>query len=256
MRYLSSIFTTFCLVLSSSVFSQGSAGSSAELEPRFLIDFPTAGALKKGTYSVDTRLEPNGGVTTGINVGMSDRFSFGVSYGGANIISNQKPKWNELPGINFRYRLYEETSEYPAVVIGLDFQGYGGWIDSTSRYFTKSPGIYVSATKAYQFLGLLYVSGGINYSLDKDPIDKDINFYLGVEKTINSEISIIAELNLANNDNEPNSLGRGKGYWNAGLRWSLGAGLTLGVDFKNLNDNMWNYQAGGRSVRLEYSNYF
>jgi len=259
-KNLSVVILQAGLVLSAFVpgiaIGQGTAGSSAEIEPRYLIDFPTAGAMRKGNYSVDSRLEPGGGLVFGMNVGMSDRFSFGVSYGGSNVVGNGDPGWYSQPGINIRYRLYEETDQYPAMVLGLDFQGYGGWVDSTSRYVSKSPGLFFAATKNYDFLGYLILTGGANYSIERKDGDRDLNLYAGAEKTINSEISAIAEYNFALNDNGPKSVGKGHGYLNAGIRWSVGSGLTLELNFKNLTDNLNYVDPGGRSIRLEYTNFF
>lgn len=247
---------TFFSILPLTAFSQGTAGSSAEIEPRYLIDFPTAGAMRKGNYSVDSRLEPGGGLVFGMNVGMSDRFSFGVSYGGSNVVGNGDPGWFSQPGINIRYRLYEETDQYPAMTFGLDFQGYGGWIDSTSRYVSKSPGLFFAATKNYELLGYFILTGGANYSIERKDGDRDLNLYFGAEKTINAEISAIAEYNFALNDNSPRSVGKGHGYLNAGIRWSVGSGLTLELNFKNLTDNINYVEPGGRAIRLEYTNFF
>ncbi|NUQ80723.1 MAG: hypothetical protein HUU10_03845 [Bacteroidetes bacterium] len=236
--------------------AQGTAGSAAEIEPRFVIDFPSAGALRKGTYTVDSRLEPGGGLVTGMNVGMSDRFSFGVSYGGSNVIGNGNPGWNPQASINIRYRFYEETDQYPAVVVGYDMQGYGGWVDSTSRYLSKSPGLFAVASKNYELLGFIILTGGINYSIERKDGDSDLNFWGGVEKTLNSEISALLEYSTGFNDNSRRSVGKGRGSLNAGLRWSVGAGLTLELSVKNLNNNLKSIDPGGRAVRLEYTNFF
>lgn len=251
------VLTALCFsLIAQPSFAQGTAGSEAEIEPRYLIDFPTAGALKKGTYTVESRLNPGGGVGFFMNVGMSDRFSFGVSFGGANVIGNGDPGWFPQPGMNVRYRMWEETEEQPAVVVGLDMQGQGAWIDSTRRYLTKSPGVFVAASKNYAFMGFLILNGGLNYSLEREDGDNDLNFYVGIEKTINSDISALFEYNFATNDNGPRSIGKGNGYFNAGLRWSVGSGLTIEFDFKNLTDNIKGMQRGGRSLKLEYSNFF
>lgn len=250
------ISTLFFISGSLQLLAQGTAGSAAEIEPRYLIDFPTAGALKKGTYTAESRLNPGGGVSFAVNVGMSDRLSFGISYGGANVIGNGNPGWYPQPGVNVRYRLYEESEQQPAVVIGYDMQGQGGWIDSTRRYNVKSPGVFVVGSKNYELLGFLILNGGINYSLEREDGDNDVNAFFGIEKTINSEISVLFEYDLGWNDNASRSIGKGNGFFNSGIRWSVGSGLTLELDFKNLTDNIKGVPRGGRAFRLEYTNFF
>ena len=49
--------------------------------PTDLITIPTAGTLVRGSYSLGMRIQDGGGMITGLQVGLTDRFQFGLSYG-------------------------------------------------------------------------------------------------------------------------------------------------------------------------------
>ncbi len=235
---------------------QGAAGTAGGLEPRFLVDVPTAGMLAKGTFALDVDFYQEGGVLFGMSFGVFERFSLGVSYGGSRLIGSQSPVMNDIPGINLRIRIIEENLAFPAIVLGFDSQGKDGYIKEQDRYRIKSPGIFAVASKNYLLLGYFSLHGGVNYSLERADGDRDVNVFFGAEKTIGSIVSIVAEYNLGLNDNSGSAIGRGRGYVNAGLKVSLGNGLTLGVNMKDIIKNGQDITVANRTVRLEYARSF
>ena len=232
--------------------AQGSAGASSKLEPRFIIDMPTAGMLGGGGLALDVDMYQSGGVLLGVSVGIFDRVSLGVSYGGTQLIGTGTPEMNAVPGFNVRVRLIEENIGLPAIVIGFDNQGRDGYVKSLSRYVIKSPGFYAVASKNYLLLGYLSLHGGVNYSLERSDSNKDISLFVGFEKTLGPAVSALLEYNLATNDRKENALGKGRGYLNTGLRWSLGSGVTIGATLKDLTMNGRTDSARNRTVTLEY----
>lgn len=240
------------LVAQNASSTEGSAGSESTLEPRYLIDMPTAGMLSKGSFSLDIDFYQEGGVLLALGVGIIDRLSIGISYGGSKLIGSESPVMNDLPGANVKLRIIEESIIFPAIAIGFDSQGKDGYLRSLDRYKIKSPGLYAVASKNYLLAGYFSIHGGINYSFERADGDKDANVFAGVEKTIGPFVSIMMEYNLASNDSDGRSLGRGRGYLNAGLKWSIGGGLTLGVNLKDLAKNAGNVSVGNRTVRIEY----
>ncbi len=231
---------------------EGSAGAKANVEPRFLIDTPTAGILHRGDFALDIDFFGDGGMTVGLATGVINRFSIGISYGGSRLVGSDKAEFNEIPGINVRYRLWDETLLMPALVIGFDSQGREGYLDSLDRYTIKSPGFFAAASKNYEIFGNLSVHGGVNYSLERGDDDKDLNFFGGIEKSVGRDISLIAEYDFGFNDSNRRAVGRGRGYLNAGVRWSVGGGFTIGVDFKNLIKNRDQVAVGNRTLRIEF----
>lgn len=235
------------------LFAQGSAGTKSEIEPRFLVDMNTAGILQKGMFAIMTEQLPEGVFILKMDVGIFNQFNFGISYGAANFVGKGEMKFYKYPGVNVRFRLFDEEPSFPAILLGFDSQGKGEFIDSIRRFEVKSPGFYLVASKNFNFMGLLSLHGGLNYSLETSDQDNNLNIMVGVEKTIGQQISVVAEYDFGLNDDE-NKVGRGRGYLNAGIRWSIGKGLTLGFDFRNLSNNRITDTFGGdRAFRLEFA---
>jgi hypothetical protein len=233
--------------------SQGTAGEKAKFEYRTLIDMPTAGILEKGYVGATTDVLPDGVVIERLEVGAFDNVSFGISYGGANLIGEGEIDWYKLPGVNLRFRLFNEAITFPAIAVGFDSQGKGVYHDSSGRYDIKSPGFYAAASKNFAFLGYLSLHATASYSLESKDGDNFIDFYIGVEKTLGNTVSVIAEYNFAFNDNETKYYGSDKGYLNAGIRWSPGTGFTIEFDLRDLLDNKRiNPTTADRALKIEY----
>ena len=244
MKNFSVIIIIFFLSLSA--FAQNSAGDASSVEPRQLIDVPTAGMLKRGSFAMDIDFFQQGGATIALNAGALDRLNFGISYGGTGIIGNGTAKMQPLP------RIFDESTAMPAIALGFDSQGKEIYVDSTERYTIKSRGVFAVASKNYSFFGNLSVHGGLNWSMERKDDDSDLNFFVGVEKTLGQEISFFFEYDFGLNDNGPRSLGRDRGYMNSGVRWSFGNGFTLGFDVKNVIQNQNVVTIGNRTLKVEW----
>ncbi|MDP3831276.1 MAG: hypothetical protein Q8Q47_08395 [Ignavibacteriaceae bacterium] len=249
-KLLSALFT---LLITSFIYGQGSAGEGAKFEYRNLIDLPTAGILQKGNVSVTSDLMAAGVLISKIEVGTFENISFGISYGGSNLIGTGMPKWNKLPAVNFRFRMFDESISYPTFTLGFDSQGKGEYFDSSSRYDLKSPGFFAAASKNFSFLGYLSLHGVLNYSLEHKDGDNFANLMIGVEKTIGKRVSFLMEYDFAFNDNKSRNFGKGDGYLNVGVRWAMAEGFTLGVDLRDLLSNKkWSPGSADRAFKLEY----
>ena len=229
----------------------------ANIEPRYIIDMPTAGLLQRGSYSIDMDFFQHGGMMMRINAGILHSLSFGISYGANHVVGSDKIDPNPLPGINIRLRIIDETTVSPAVLLGFDSQGKESYIDELDRYTIKSPGFYVAASKNYNILGHLSVHGGVNYSLESSDGSDGLNLYTGLEKSVGPDISLLLEYNLGLNDSRADAVGRGRGYLSTGMRWSFGRGFTLGFDLKDLFKNQPDrISVGNRTVYIEYVSFF
>jgi hypothetical protein len=234
--------------------AQSYAGDEASVEPTMLIDKPTAGLLKRGSYSVSSGFFQNGGVLVGIMVGIFEPFTFGISYGGTDIIGHNKTNMNPMPGVNAKLRIVGEGAFMPALAIGFDSQGKEPYLtaDTLKRYTIKSPGVYVAASKNYAVFGNLSIHGGLNRSMESDDGDGDLNMFVGMEKSLGSDISIMLEYDFAANDNHGHAIGRGNGYLNFGFRWSWGKGLIVGFNLKNVTKNQEKVNVGNRTLQIDY----
>ncbi len=245
--------TLVIFVISFTAYCQGTAGENAKFEYRTLIDMPTAGILEKGYVGATTDVLPMGVVIEKLEVGAFDNVSFGISYGGANVIGEGKVDWYKLPGVNIRFRLFNEAVTFPAISIGFDSQGKGIYHDSSGRYDIKSPGFYAAASKNFAFLGYLSIHATGSYSLESKDGDNFIDLNVGAEKTLGSSVSLIAEYNFAFNDDGTRYFGGDAGYLNAGIRWTVGAGFTLEFDLRDLLSNKkFTTAAADRALKIEY----
>jgi len=235
------------------IHPQGSAGEKAKYEYRYLIDMTTAGVLEKGAVGLTTDILPDGVLITALEAGVFENVSFGISYGGSNLIGTGKVDWYKLPGVNIRIRILNESILLPALTFGFDSQGKGTYNDDVNRYAIKSPGVFAAVSKNFDFLGYLSFHGTINYSLEGKDGDNFVNVKAGAEKTLGSSFSLILEYDFALNDNKSASFGDGRGYLNTGIRWSVGTGLTIGFDLRDLLSNKSETKnAADRALRIEF----
>ena len=248
----------FLLVLPVLSLAQG-----VDVPPRHIIDFPTAGLLRRGGFDVQARFYGQSGLYLATNVGISQRFMFGVSFGGTEVLGDQEPNWNPQPGVLVRYQAIGESAGLPAVTLGFESQGYGAYLDSTQRYVNKSPGFYAVASKSYNWISLLNrfdFHGGLNYSLDKGDGDEDLNFFLGTTWAVNDDVEFMFEYDLAFNDSpeQNRTIGDGKGWFNAGMRFNVANIVYIEFFLKNLLDNNRSSQTSTerarytREVKLTY----
>lgn len=240
------------IILSIPVFAQGTAGDRAKFEYRYLVDMPTAGILEKGVVGITSEILPNGVLIASIEAGVFENVSIGISYGGSNLIGSGNVDWYNWPGVVLRARLINETVLIPAIAVGFDSQGKGNYDDSSDRYAIKSPGFFAAVSKNFELLGYMGIHGTVNYSLEGNDGDNFIDIRAGIEKTLGSSFSLIVEYDFALNDNN-SDFGSGKGYLNAGVRWSPGTGFTIGFDLRDLISNKSNSNnAADRSLKIEY----
>jgi hypothetical protein len=227
-----------------------------EVQSIWIIDAPSAATLERGSFMVGVDAYAYGGILGRVHVGLTDRVMFGISYGGTNLIGTGDVEWNPNLGVDVRYRLFNEQLTFPAISIGFNNQGRGAYIDSLSRYTEKSKGLFASASKSFNFLGTFAIHGGANYSFEHGDDDKDVSGFIGLEKSINEELGLYAEYDFALNDNTSNSIGDGKGYLNASVKWSFAGQLFIDFLWKNILKNNSFDPNSSREIRLSFVQYF
>ncbi|HVP36387.1 MAG TPA: hypothetical protein VMT04_05275 [Terriglobales bacterium] len=229
------------------------------IQPRKLIDTPTAGLLPRGSFDFDIRIYPGGGVINTIDIGLMNRFMLGVSYGGARLISEETPVWNPRPEIAAKIRVINESYVMPGIAVGYDGQGIGPYYDADSlkRYQYKSKGFYAVASKGYLF-GIVPIGFhvGMNYSLEGKDQDKNISLFMGSDIRFNESLGALLEYDLGTNDNKSTALGRGRGYLNLGLQWTFSDRLSLELDLRNMLQNTRHISQIGREFRIIYVEFF
>lgn len=250
-------------VIFSAIFPLLLSAQTSYPPPTTLITAPTAGTLVRGSYSLETRVQKNGALTSSLLVGITDRFQFGLSYGGGNIIGDDSLKWHPRPEANVKYRLIDENLNMPGVSIGINTQGFGSFNegDSLNRYDVKAYGAYAAASKNWVTpLGNLGLHAGANYSfLETDDGDDDTNLFFGLDMEFNPEFSILVEYNAAMNENDMTAdnlaISRG-GYLNAAVRWTFVEHLHIELDFNNLLFDEDRVDYFSRELKITYIEYF
>ena len=229
--------------------------------PTDLITIPTAGTLMRGSFSMDMRIQDEGGLILGLSTGITDRFQFGLSFGSPNLIGDEKLNWYPRPEAKLKYLIINEDLSLPGVALGLNTQGFGSYNDSLERYETKALGLYLAGSKNWRSpLGNLGVHSGINYNfLENLDEDEDPNLFFGLDLELNPELSILLEYNSALNENEMTaktmSINSG-GYLNAAVRWSFVESLYLELDFNNLLFDENQVDSFKREIKITYIEYF
>jgi hypothetical protein len=230
-------------------FAQSYAGLTGSVEPQYLIDKPTAGLIGRHNLGVDFEFYRYGGILVQTTFGVFNFADIGLSFGGSNLIGSDDVIWNDLPGIKIKLRPFEEKLYFPAIVIGFESQGKETYYKGVKRYLYKSPGFYAVASKNYKWLGFISYHLGLNYSLETDDGDKDLNLFGGIEKTIGDYVSLLGEYDFGFND-DTKKFGQGKGFLNLGLNWYVGNGVTLNMQVKNLLKNTKDNKSASRVVGI------
>lgn len=228
-----------------------------------LADVPTAGILQQGEVLITTKMYRNNGILLGSSVGLFPRFMFGISYGGENIVGNEKPDWHEKVEVLAKYRILDESPTMPAIVLGFDSRGHGVYHSSMKRFDIKSKGFYTVVSRNYLFLGNLGMHAGANYSMEnKDKQDK-INFFTGIDKSLGNELTLMIEYDLALNDKNPehndaensaNFLKRkGRGYLNLALYFRFTDFLALKLTAYDILENSQHTIGADRAITINYN---
>lgn len=250
--------------------------------PTTLVTIPTAGTLARGEYEVELLMQTGGGILGRLAVGFSNRFTIGMSYGVSQFIGDKKIGLNRIiPEAQLKYRLLDETQSLPALSIGIDSQGRGGFweqdvdIDSLgvprismARYDVKAIGGYLVASKNWQILGNFGTHFGISKNfMEQDESDDDINVFFGIDHEMSPSVVMFAEYNAAWDDNENKdhlsvddlaklTVGQGSGYLNAGLRLTMAPGLYLEIDLNDILLNKGRVKNYTREMKVNFVTFF
>ncbi len=226
--------------------------------PLKLISMPTAGTLPKGTFTLETLLMNEGGLLPSFSIGVTDHLTLGVSFGIQEFIGTGSFKKNKsYPEVQIKYRVFEETETRPSILFGLDTQGRGEFLINRDRYEQKAMGVYFVLSRNYEILGNLGFHIGANKNLfETSDGDDDVNLFFGFDRELNRSFSLMAEYDFAINDNDYDDgeyiIRKGRGYLNAGLRWSATSSLMLEVNVNDISKNNERYDSMNREVKIIY----
>jgi len=237
--------------------------------PINLITIPTAGTMPRGFFSFENTFMKEGSILPRFSIGITDNFMLGISFGVSNFIGDGNMKKNRsYPEAQIKYRIFDETETTPAMVIGIDTQGRGNFLNkySLNRYEQKSYGLYFVLSRNWNALGNFGLHFGLNKNLtESNDKDDDINIFLGFDKELKRSFSIYAEYNFARDDDKINDSNtsfreiidrKGNGYLNAGLRWSATNNIMLEVNANDIYKNNQTSNAINRELKIIYFEQF
>lgn len=234
LKYLLLLFISYNLFGST-------AGNAAKDEPRYIIDMPNAGILANKHISVTALAYTDGGVMVDFTAAFFDKFNIGISYGANKVLGSGTPLGQKYPGINIKYRIVNESTGFPALVLGFSNQGRGNWIKTMNgkkyeRFETFSPGIYLAASKNFDWtLGEISLHGGVGYSIDPKPGDRFPNFWVGAEQNLGDDFSITGEINfLLDSQGRDYQIVSDAPLLNLGVKWSASEKLSVQLQFRDL----------------------
>jgi hypothetical protein len=223
-----------------------------------LIDCPTAAVLKQNDLVTRVYLFTGGGMCAGGEYGLLPKLSVGLYYGANNLIGNREIRWFKYPGVSVAYRFQERDEWIPALSAGLTMQGEGPYFDpgprKYERFLTKAKGFWVAGSNLFEvdYIGVVGAHAGFNWNPFENADDRDLSFYLGFNKEFPWGLEGMTEYDIATNDNSPRALGRGRGYWNIGLRWHFVEPAAVEIIMRDLLTNNKLNSTPSRELRFSY----
>lgn len=216
----------------------------------YYIDQPFLTIPEHGEFNIQLRFGPGGEILGYFDVGVFDRFSFGVSYGASNLIGAGDPEFYEIPGVQIKIVAIEQGFAAPEVIFGFDNQGYGSY-DGT-RYYTMSKGLYCQIGKTLGMSNMEFVpSLGGNYCFeDENHFDLFAGFLL--------QFGYSSALVFDYSPNFGDSADQDKGNMNIGLKFIFYDEIFFEFALRDLLDNgpTGADQQFNRMIRLGYKQFF
>jgi hypothetical protein len=191
------------------------------------VDQPVPLSLAHGEYYVGARLWGDGGVMARFGVGLFDRVTFGVSYGGNGLIGASRPEFSDRgrPEFQARLALLMERGYLPDLTLGFDSQGYDDCVNGQFQVREKGGylclGKTIDATRTYLQAGVSYWDGPDGFVV--------------LNQLLPAAFEFIVEYDPAFNDDDPEL--RGTGFLNLGLAWTFSEQVRFGVAVRDILGN-------------------
>jgi hypothetical protein len=246
-------FLLFIIITQYRLISEEAGKTISLPESRYIVEMPTAGIVPKNSFSIYAAHYSGGGIMGELTASPFEGFNMGLSMSGSNIIGIGDVKWQSLPGISLRYRLFDEKLEFPALLIGISTQGRGNFDNNNKRFETLSPGLYSTLCKTYKWLlGTVTFHFGLNYSFEVPPEYRMINYYMGFEQLFNEVFAANLEYN-ATVDEYNTKYKSKKGLLNVSLKFYVSKEFTIELQGRDLLIHSTGATAFSRNICFEFT---
>jgi len=189
------------------------------------IDQPVPISLAHAEYYVSARLWGSGGIMMRFGLGLFDRVTLGMSYGGNRIIGAEKPEIFDRyrPDFQARVAILQEQGYAPNLVLGFESQGYDDCI--SQEYKVREKGGYLCVGKTVDVIRT-HCQVGINYW-------KGLDAFAALNALLPGNVELIAEYDPAFNDHTD----EGRGYLNFGIGWTFAEKVRMVVGLRDILGN-------------------
>lgn len=191
------------------------------------IDQPVPISLAHAEYYVSARLWGSGGVMMRFGLGLFDRVTLGMSYGGNYVIGPQAPQFFDRyrPDFQARLAILHEQGYAPNVVLGFESQGYDACINK--EYEVREKGGYLCVGKTVDAIRT-HCQVGINYW-------NGVDGFVALNALLPGNVELIAEYDPALNDRRDGQ--KNPGFLNFGIGWTFADRVRMVLGLRDVLGN-------------------
>jgi hypothetical protein len=189
------------------------------------IDQPVPISLAHAEYYVGGRLWGSGGIMMRFGLGLWDRLTLGMSYGGNSVLGAESPRFFDRyrPDFQARIAILREQGYTPNLLLGFETQGYDDCIGQ--KYQVREKGAYVCAGKTVDAIRT-HCQLGLNYWGGFDG-------FLAFNTLLPGNVELMLEYDPALNDITPNR-GLHPGYLNFGVGWTIAERVRMVLALRDI----------------------
>jgi hypothetical protein len=189
------------------------------------IDQPVPISLAHAEYYASARLWGDGGVMVRFGLGLFDRVTLGMSYGGNRVIGNDRPQFYDRyrPDFQARLAILQEMGYAPNLVLGFESQGYDGC--ASEEYQVREKGGYLCVGKTLDVMRT-HCQAGISYW-------NGLDGFAALNALLPGNVELVAEYDPALND----TTDLGRGFLNFGIGWTFAERVRMVLGLRDVLGN-------------------
>jgi len=227
------------LFAAAAVLMSVTASSPGAGELMRLIREPTAGMVAPGSYYFSMNTFPSEGLRFSLVVGIIPRLAAGFGYGGWNVTGLDDPRWFDHLYLKARFRVLDETQDFPGVALGFDNEPET--IRSGGTYSRKARDLYLVFSKNFLSLGGdLAFHAGISADVDRLV---HAGLWAGLDKSLPGGLGIALEYDLATDESDSVRIDNEGGFISGEIYWESSGQVRISLQFMDI------FQTGGKSYR-------